>query len=120
MASAAKCVAVVRVLASKLFSDLGVCSRETFIEIIRSDPDAIIDVLESEACRAAEADTASVMVNTIAMTLQVQLMHHELRSVEQELTGLRCPILPLQPLEELLWRRAGSDDRSCRHFVLQR
>ena len=54
-----QCVAVVRclldVLASKLFYDVGIFSRESFIQILRFNLDSVIVVLESEACRAAEA-----------------------------------------------------------------
>ena len=61
-----QCVAVVRclldVLASKLFHDVGIFSRESFIQILRFNLDSVIVVLESEACRAAEArGTAMVL-----------------------------------------------------------
>ena len=60
-----QCVAVVRclldvdVLASKLFHDVGIFSRESFIQILRFNLDSVIVVLESEACRAAEAQEVS-------------------------------------------------------------
>ena len=91
--------AVVAAVARVLFSELHICSLETFTATIEFDAAAVIDALQSDACRAA-ADAATALpvpapsADLMAMTLQVQLMRDELRSVEQDLAVLRMPATP--------------------------
>jgi hypothetical protein len=92
--------AEVAAVARALLSELGITNLATFTETIRFDADAVVAVLESDACRAAADAAATLPVpaasagDVSAMAMQAQLMHDELRSVEQEIAELRSPRAP--------------------------
>ena len=83
-------------VANALLRELGICDLPSFTSMVRHDTAGVLAALESDACRAA-ADAAAVepaaasMAADAAMTLQLQLMRDELRTVEQE---LRSPATP--------------------------
>ena len=98
--------AVVAAVATALLSELGICDLATFTEMVRSDANAVLAVLESEACCDAADAAATNAATTLAaatpppdVALQLQLLRDELRMVEQELTKLRSPAAPAPTIQ---------------------
>ena len=91
--------AVVAAVARALFDELYICDLPTFTATFKHDAAAVIDVLQSDACRAA-ADAAAVepaaasMAANAAMAVQAQLMRDELRTLEQEVAEVCMPAAP--------------------------